>query len=165
MASLTSHSFLPWVTSQIQTLEEESCTSENIVTFNSIILKIHSLIVEQPFKNSFINSGNSFLCCAAFYFDANTVANSCSHFLSNQSPIRKVFTLPIVSRVLFMFSSSRFKVLGLTFRFLIHFQLIFVQGKRQHNETPLFSQYTLTKKRKNNFKKSVILSTGTVAHA
>jgi hypothetical protein len=39
---------------------------------------------------------------------------------------RRVLTMPLSSRVFTKFFSSSFKVLGLTFRSLIHFELIFV---------------------------------------
>jgi hypothetical protein len=66
--------------------------------------------------------------------------------------LRKLFSMPIASSVFPAFSSTSFKVLGLTLRSLIHFELILVQGEKHGSSSSFlhadiqFAQQHLSKK-------------------
>ena len=67
---------------------------------------------------------DSFLCCAeAFWFD---VVHFCSCFHCLMRPIEKILLKPTSKSILPTFPFMSLMELGLTFKSLIHFQLIFV---------------------------------------
>ena len=77
----------------------------------------------------------SFLCCAeAFQFDVALLVYFLLLFpLLLESDSKKLSSKPMSRSLLPMFSSRDFTVLGLSFKSLIHFQLIFVYGVRQQS--------------------------------
>jgi hypothetical protein len=86
------------------------------------------------------------------------------NFLSYWNVIQKVVAYVLCSRAFPMFSSSSFKVSGITLRCLIHFELILVQGERQGSSFSLLrvdiplSQHHLLKTL--SFFQCVLLATG-----
>ena len=106
-----------------------------------------------PFWGVSFHLANSFLCCAkAYKFNQISLAYFCFYCHHCRRWVIEDLAWFMPSSVLPMFSSKSFIVSGLTFRSLIHFEFIFVDGVSQFSNFILlhvavqFSQHHLLKR-------------------
>ena len=106
-----------------------------------------------PFRGLSFHLAYSFLCCAkAFKFNQAPLVYFCFYFHYSRRWVIEDLALIYVISVVPILSSKSFIVSGFTFRFLIHFEFIFVYSVRKCSNFMLlhvavqFSQHHLLKR-------------------